>query len=119
MRKGAPVVFTALVLLVVAPRAEASQFDGTWQATSPAQSMQCPGVNARLTVRGNGVGGTVGVAKFTYGFRGPLASDGSFDIKSPGGTAHIAGKFSGDDLSFDFNNDQCPVPRHLEGKKTG
>jgi hypothetical protein len=119
MKGSVPVAFAVLVLLAAMPRAQAGNFDGVWQATGLAQSIQCPGVNAHLTVKGNGVGATVGVAKFTYGFRGPISADGSFDIKSPGGTAHIAGKFSGDDLTMEFNNDQCPSPRPMNGKRTG
>jgi hypothetical protein len=120
MKFGAPfTVAIAAAAILLAPRAQAETFDGTWQAVGEAQSMQCPGVNAHFTVRGDGFGSTVGVAKFTYGFRGKIAPDGSFDVKSPGGTAHISGKFSGNDVTVQFEDNRCPSARPLTGKKIG
>jgi hypothetical protein len=117
MKVGAPATLALLVMVALAPRAYAGPFDGTWQATGPAQSMQCPAVNAHFTVKDNGFGTTIGTAKFTYRFRGTIGPDGSFDTKSPGGTAHIAGKFAGNDVTMQFDNDQCPSPRPVTGKR--
>ena len=114
---AAAVVIAAAVSL--GPRAQAGTFDGTWQAIGEAQSLQCPGINAHFTVMGDGFGSTIGIAKFTYGFHGKIAPDGSFDTKSPGGTAHISGKFSGNDLTLQFEDNRCPAARSLTGKKIG
>jgi len=119
MKVCAPVVVAVLAAVALAPHARADSFEGTWQAVAPAQSIQCPGVNAHFTVKGDGFGSRIGVAKYTFGFRGKINPDGSFDTKSPGGTAHIAGKFSGNNLTFQFEDNQCPSSRTLTGQRTG
>jgi hypothetical protein len=119
MKFGAPLIVAIAAAISLVPQAQAETFDGTWQAVGEAQSLQCPGVNAHFTVKGDGFGSTVGVAKYTYGFRGKIAPDGSFDTKSPGGTAHISGKFSGTDVTVQFEDNRCPSGRSLNGKKTG
>jgi hypothetical protein len=119
MKFGAPLTVAIAAAILIVPRAQAGNFDGTWQAIGAAQTMQCPGVNAHFTVKGDGFGSTVGVAKYTYGFRGKIAADGSFDTKSPGGTAHISGKFSGGDVTVQFEDNRCPSARSLTGKKIG
>jgi hypothetical protein len=107
-----------LACTMMAGGADAASFDGAWAATGPAQSPMCPGISAHFTVKGDGFGATVGTVKFTYRFRGTIAADGTFDQKSPGGTAHIAGKFAGESLTLQFSNDQCPVPREATGGRS-
>jgi hypothetical protein len=119
MKQGAQAAICLFVLVTLGPSAYADPFDGKWEATGPGQSMQCPGINMHFTVKGNGFGSTVGAAQFTYGFRGAIAPDGSFDTKSPGGTAHIVGKFDGDNVTVQFSNDRCPSPRQATGKRIG
>jgi len=119
MKLGALCIVAIAAAISLVPQAKAGTFDGTWQAIGESQSLQCPGVNAHFTVKGDGFGSTVGVAKFTYGFRGKIAPDGSFDTKSPGGTARISGKFSGDDVTIQFQDNRCPSARSLTGRKIG
>ena len=116
------IIQCAIVVCVVGlpgVAALAASYDGTWDVTGAAQSKLCPGYNMQLMVKGNEVSGTSGTVKFTYHLRATIKPDGSFEGKSPGGTARFSGKFEGDAVSVDFANDTCPAPRHGMGRRAG
>jgi hypothetical protein len=119
MKAGARAAVALLMAIALLGYAYAASYDGKWEATGPGQSIRCPGINLHFDVKGNGFTSTIGTVKFTYHFRGAIAPDGSFDTRSPGGTAHIAGKFVGDSVTVQFSNDQCPSPRQATGARSG
>lgn len=100
---------------IVAARAAGT--DGTWQIAGQGQSPRCPDYSMQLEAKGGAVTGTVGTVRFTYKMFGKIGPDGSFAGQSPGGTAHMRGKFTGDTVTAEFVNDVCAEPRQGTGHR--
>jgi hypothetical protein len=108
----------ALVLLAtVATESRADSYDGKWMVPIPGVSTRCPAVNAHINVAGQKISETAGTAKFTFHLFGTLASDGSFELKSPGGQGHSKGKFSGNSVTADFTDSECPTRTGTGGRE--
>lgn len=107
----------AAALVLVCTAARANSYDGKWVVVIPGYSDKCPSANMHIAVAGPRFTAEVGTARFTYKFFGAVGPDGSFDMNSPGGTAHTKGKFTGSAVAADFSNSVCGTRSSTGGRE--
>ncbi len=95
----------------------AGPFDGQYKGGSPAVGRKCPATEAQGTVKDGKLEGKYQFNKYSFGFGGTVAPDGT--VTGKWGADALTGRFAGGHFTGTYMSKECGADRPVTLDKTG